>query len=173
MKGLSVVAMALLVAGCASYDGRGLQAGSSRLADVTRIMGEPALRWTDPEGGETLAYPRGPAGYHTYFVRFDRSGVLVSSANVLEPKQFARLREGMTQEEVLRVIGPPFPGWTQYFKARDELVWEWRWCDDFGEAARFNALFDGTSGRLRSTASLSERQAVPFGRGDRRNWCSR
>lgn len=173
MKGLSLVAMIFLVAGCASYEGRGLQDGSSRTADAVRVMGEPALRWTEPDGGETFAYPRGPAGYHTYFLRFDANGVLVSRENVLEPKHFARLREGMTQDEVLRVIGPPFPGWTLYFKARDELVWEWRWCDDFGEAARFNALFDGTSGRLRSTASLTERQAVAFGRGDRRNWCSR
>ena len=61
---------------------------------------------------------------------------------------------------------------TLYFAARDELVWEWRWCDDWSEPARFNVLFDGTSGKVRSTASLTERQAV-FGRGDRRSWCSR
>ena len=96
-----------------------------------------------------------------------------SIENVLVPKHFARLREGMTQEDVLRVIGPPFPGWTQYFSARNELVWEWRWCDDFNEPARFNVFFDGKSGKVRTTASLSERQSMPFGRGDRRDWCAR
>lgn len=173
MKSLPALLLSLLLAACAAYDGRGLQPGSSRGDDVRRVMGEPAMRWAEPDGSETLAYPRGPAGYHTYMVRIDRNGVLASIENALEPRHFARLREGMTQDEVLRVIGPPFAGWTMYFKARDELVWEWRWCDDYGEAARFNTLFDGTSGLLRSTASMSERQAVPFGRGDRRNWCSR
>jgi hypothetical protein len=38
---------------------------------------------------------------------------------------------------------------------------------------RFNVFFDGKSGRVRTTASLTERQSMPFGRGDRRDWCAR
>ena len=58
-------------------------------------------------------------------------------------------------------------------KARDELVWEWRFCDDFQEPARFDVLFDGTSGRVRSTLAQPERFSNPWGRGGRRDWCSR
>jgi hypothetical protein len=172
MKTIVTLLRALLIAGCASYDGRGLQPGISTLEDVEKVMGEPAMRWQDSNGIQTLAYPRGPSGVHTYMVMVGKDGRLASLENVLEPRHFARIREGMTQEEVLQIIGPPFPGWTLYFAARDELVWEWRWCDDWSEPARFNVLFDGTSGKVRSTASLTERQAV-FGRGDRRSWCSR
>ncbi len=88
-------------------------------------------------------------------------------------KHFSRLREGLSKDDVLRMLGPSFPGWTLYYQARDELVWEWRWCDDYNEPARFNVFCDGTSGKLRSTANIVERQSMPFGSGDRRTWCSR
>ena len=52
-------------------------------------------------------------------------------------------------------------------------MWEWRYCDDWAEPARFSVLFDATSGKVRTTISLTERQSLPFGRGDRREWCGR
>lgn len=172
MKVIASLVIALLITGCASYDGRGLRPGTSSLEDVERFMGQPAMRWQDAGGIRILAYPRGPMGLHTYMVTIRNDGLLVSLENVLEPGHFARIREGMTQEDVLRIIGPPVPGWTVYFAARDELVWEWRWCDDWSETARFNVLFDGNSGRVRSTASFTE---IPsdLGRRDGRIRCSR
>ena len=172
MKTAIVLIFSLLLAGCASYDGYTLKPGSSRADDVIQLMGEPALRYQEADGSQVLFYPRGPAGVVTYMLQIDARGVLASRENVLDTRHFARIRQGMSKDDVLRIIGPPFPGWTQYFAARDELVWEWRWCDDWSEPARFNVLFDGTSGKVRSTASLTERQSV-LGRGDRRDWCSR
>lgn len=131
------------------------------------------MRWAEAGGAQLLAYPRGPFGFHTFMVRIDADGTMTSVENVLDPKHFARIRAGMTQEEVLRTLGPPQPQWTAYFPARDELVWEWRYCDDWSEPARFNVLFDGTSGKVRTTMSLVERTSVPFGRGNWRDWCSR
>lgn len=78
----------------------------------------------------------------------------------------------MTQEQVLRILGPAEPSWTVYFKARDELVWEWRYCDEWNELARFNVLFDGTKGTVRSTMSLTESQRDLCGQ-DRPCWCGR
>ena len=161
------------LAGCAGYGGRGLVPGQATVAEVEAAMGVPALRWQAVDGSLGLAYPRGPPGYHTYLAEFGPDGRLRSLVNVLEPGLFARIQPGQTQDEVLRLIGPPYPGWTEYFERRDELVWEWRYCDDWGEAARFAVLFDGRSGRVRSTQSHTERQALPFGMGDRRSWCSR
>ena len=172
MKALLTLLLVTLLTGCASYDGRGLQPGVSRLDDVERLMGAPAMRWRQANGGERLAYPRGPAGFHTFMLETDPSDVLLSKENVLQPKHFARLRVGMTQDEVLRIIGPPYAPWTVYFEARDELVWEWRYCDDWSEPARFNVLFDQTKGTLRTTMSRPESTALPFPR-DRREWCSR
>ena len=87
---------------------------------------------------------------------------------MLRPEVFARIQPGMTQEQVLRLIGPPQPHWTQYFKARDELVWEWLFCDNWNQEAFFDVLFDGTSKLVRSTMqrqNLNGWDGVPPGCG--------
>ena len=162
----------LLLAGCANFGGAPLQAGVSTLADLDRALGAPALRWPEADGGESRVYPTGPMGYKTWMARTDAAGRLVSIGNVLEMQHFARIQRGMSQDEVLRILGPSYPGWTIYYKARNELVWEWRYCDVWAEPARFNVLFDGTSGKVRSTISSTERMSMPWGRGNLRDWCS-
>lgn len=161
-----------LLAGCAAYDGGGLAAGSATVADAERLMGAPAMRWHEADGGETLVYPRGPQGFHPFFVRTDAAGVVVSRENVLDTAHFARIQRGMTGDEVLRILGPSVPQWTAYFAARDELVWEWRYCDDWNQPARFNVLFDRTAGRVRSTLAMPE-QMRDFGMELLRGWCGR
>jgi hypothetical protein len=75
----------------------------------------------------------------------------------------------MTKDEVLRVLGPPDYSRSVYFKARDELVWDWRFCQLSGNAARFLVLFDGASGTVRSTMNQTEY----FGRAMNSGSCSR
>ena len=166
MRTTITLMLALLITGCASYDGRGLKPGVSNLDDVTQLMGEPALRWQEPDGGQLLAYPRGPAGFNTYMVTIGSNGLLASRQAVLNMKHFALIREGMTPEEVLRILGPSVPAWTIYFERRDELVWEWRYCDAWNEPARFNVLFDNTTKKVRTTQSYAEGQNKRW-----REWC--
>lgn len=167
-----LVALLAALASCAVPGGTRLQPGVSRIDDVERTMGLPAMRWREPDGGERLAYPFGPMGFYTYMARTDAAGVLVSNDNVLDPKYFAQIKADMTELDVMRTLGPPVEHWTVYFKARDELVWEWRYCDDWGEPARFNVLFDGTTRRVRSTMSQTESM---MGLSDAigRRWCKR
>ena len=153
---------AMLLAGCASYGGRGLKPGAARLEDVQGLMGPPAMRWQDADGSVQLAYPRGPEGYHTFMVKLATDGRLQNIANVLDGQNFARIHGGMTKEQVLRVLGPP-PLRDTYFAARDELVWGWRFCTDFGTAAHFMVLFDATSGIVRSSMSQDEGREMPVG----------
>lgn len=148
---LVVVGM-LLLAACASYSGRGLQPGIARVAEVIAVMGEPAMRWRDPDGSEQLAFPRGPDGVHTFMAFVAPDGRLLRIVNVLEVRQFARIVPGRDdQAAVLRLLGPPVPQWGAYFAARDELVWEWAYCNEWNQRSRFDVLFDGHSGRVRST----------------------
>jgi hypothetical protein len=161
MKPWFLALSCMLLAGCASYSGSGLKPGESRLEDVQALMGPPAMRWQDADGSVQLAYPRGPLGLHTYMVILGPNGRLQSIANVLEQESFARIRAGMSKEQVLRVLGPPEPSLTVYFKARDELVWDWRYCQIFGYPAHFLVLFDGTSGAVRSTMALAESPGRP------------
>lgn len=156
MKTYIALLATVLLAGCASYSGSGLKPGEARLEEVQALMGPPAMRWQDPDGSVQLAYPRGPLGFHTYMVTLAPDGRLQGIANVLEEGSFARIRAGMDKEQVMRVLGPPDYSRSVYFKARDELVWDWRYCEMFGYAARFLVLFDGASGAVRSTMALRE-----------------
>lgn len=159
------VLSALLLGACGTYLGYELKPGEDRLDNVLHVLGQPAMRWQNADNTEQLAFPRGPAGIHTYMATIAADGKLLQIENVLNEKNFARIQPGMSKEAVLYIIGPPYPNWTVYFERRDELVWEWRYCDAWGEPARFNVLFDNTESTVRSTLSLTESQRGLCGRG--------
>ena len=158
MMRLIVVSLTVVLVACASYNGTGLRTGEARLEDVVRVMGTPAMRWQDPDGSLQLAYPRGPEGIHTFMVKLGPDGRLQSIENVLDEAHLARIRPGMTKAQVLRILGPPDygPGRTTYFKARDELVWDWRACTNNVNIQRIYVLFDATAGTVRSTMAKDE-----------------
>lgn len=158
MNRLSHILAAFALAGCASYGGGGLRPGEARVEDVLRAMGPPAMRWQLPDRTLQLSYPRGPAGVHSYMVHVGADGRLARIENVMTVEAFSKVRPGMTKDEVLMILGPPEPAWTAHFPARDELVWEWRYCDDWSEAARFDVLFDARTGTVRSTMGMTEAQ---------------
>jgi len=150
----SVLLYALLataLSACASYRGHGLEPGVATLPDVLATMGEPAMRWQDADGTVQLSYPRGPEGPYSFMVYLGADGRLKHISNVLNDAYFSHIVPGSDQAFVLRTLGPSTPQWTAYFKARDELVWEWLFCDGGGSMARFDVLFDGTTKLVRST----------------------
>jgi hypothetical protein len=155
---------ALLLGACAAYNGYGLKPGVDRLENVLHVMGQPAMRWENPDGSMRLAYPRGPAGFRTYMITIGSDGRLRQIENVMDQNNFSRINPGMTREEVLYVLGPSNSAWTVYFKSRDELVWEWRYCA-WNEAARFDVLFDNGKGTVRKTMSQTESLMGLCGRG--------
>ena len=167
MKPWLIIFLALLLNACGSFLGHRLKPGEDSLENVVRALGKPAMRWQNEDGSAQLAFPRGPMGYHTYMVTIDADGKLRQIGNVLDEKNFARIRPGMGKEDVLRILGPSYPNWTVYFERRDELVWEWRYCDAWNDAARFNVLYDNTKGTVRSTLSLTESQRGLCGRDGR------
>lgn len=160
-----MVCAALLLGGCASYSGRGLKPGEASLEEVLHLMGTPAMRWQDADGSVQLAYPRGPMGVQTFMAYIGQDGRLREIRNVLDRADFNRIRPGMTQEQVLRILGPSYPAWTIHFKALGEFSWEWRYCNTWNEASRFDVMFDQETGLVRSTLSQTEEQMGLCGRG--------
>lgn len=142
------------LAGCASYDGRGLQPGTATADDVRRTMGEPALTCPLSDGGQTWVYPKGPAGLETFNVLLDKNGILSDIRNVLTETGFARVEAGRSNEkDIMCLFGPPYL--ETYFKARRERVWEYRFEDAWRYPSRYYVLFND-DGVVTSTMQIRE-----------------
>ncbi len=161
----TIIGLALILSACAGYSGRNLKPGVSTLSEVVATMGVPAMRWKDNDGREQLAYPRGPQGTQTFMAFIDAQGRLERIEGVLDTQHFARIEPGRSdQAAILRLLGPPQPQWTTYFERRDELVWEWLICDDWGKQAFLDVLFDGTTGIVRTSFHRPDYRINPFTR---------
>lgn len=152
----SVVA-AVVSGGCAGYGGGGLRPEQSRMEDVLRTMGEPAMRWSDGDGSVQLAYPRGPQGMLTFMVFLSPDGVLRRVEDVLHEGHFDAVVRGKTDRDtVLRMFGPPREKLD--FAARNEQSWEWRYRDQWQQPARFIVIFDRSDWIVRERC----RYRIPF-----------
>ena len=150
MRGLAILG-ALIVAGCAGYDGSDLKPGVSMRPEVIVSMGRPAMAWKNPDGSEQLAYPRGPAGTQTFMVHLGPDGKLQRVEKVLDGSQFHRIQPGMSKDEVLRVIGPSGSQWTQFYSRSNLLAWSWLFCNSWNVQEFFDVMFDATTGIVHST----------------------
>jgi hypothetical protein len=149
-----IVPLAVMLAGCASYSGWGLQPGVSTGADVRRIMGEPAKNCPLPGGEQNWIYPRGPRGLETFNAHIGSDGVLRSLENVLNERGFARVvKAKSTKGDVLCLFGPPIL--ETYYQARHELVWDYRFMDPWDYPSRFYVLFDD-AGIVTNTMQIRE-----------------
>jgi hypothetical protein len=93
-------------------------------AAVVKAMGQPKARHGLPGGASRLVYPRGPAGQGTTMVDLGPDGRVTSVREVLGEKQFAALPpSGMTEEELLRELGPP----SDRRKSRNTTTWGYRY----------------------------------------------
>jgi hypothetical protein len=77
--------------------------GNSR-EKVIEILGKPTSDLQTSEG-TLMIYPRGPFGKHTYFAYFGPDGRATRFEQVLNEKNFDRIKPGMHRDEVISVIG--------------------------------------------------------------------
>jgi hypothetical protein len=114
----------LVLAGCASFDGRGLVAGQSTAKDVEALMGAPAERIKLPDGDTNWYYPRQPTGRMMYAVRMSPDGVMRSREQLLTEQNIARLyRDTTTREQARVIVGPPWQ--VARFERQGREVWEY------------------------------------------------
>lgn len=114
-----------LLAGCASYSGKGLAPGASE-AEVVALMGKPAEVQTRPNGDKVLFYPRLPVGRDTYAVTLGPSRRLRSIEQRLTYENISRIvPKRTTKAELRELLGPPYraerSGW------RNSEIWEYPW----------------------------------------------
>lgn len=122
---VTTLAVLGLLAGCASFDGRGLTPGKSTRADVEATMGRPAEVLTRPNGDTRLYFSRLPFGREIYVATVGSDGKLRAIDRTLTPKNIAGVKEGMTTAQVQERLGPPYR--IVYMKLIDRDVWEYPW----------------------------------------------
>ena len=124
----AAISAAILLAGCAAYDGRGLVAGRSTAADVQALMGPPAERLAKDDGSSVLYYPRGPFGRQTYAATLGADGVLRGIEPLLTHENAMKLVVGTTTaKEVRELFGPP--SWISHYPRQGRHVWEYKWAN--------------------------------------------
>jgi hypothetical protein len=146
---------AAALAACAGYGTGNLVPGTSRLDDVTRSMGPPAVQWREPDGSLRLAYPHGPEGMTTFMVSLAPDGTLRSVENVLDERHFAAVVPGKTDRDAIaRMFGPPRE--KIGFDRSNEETWEYRFRNVYTYPARFIVVFDRATGLVKTSMQFSD-----------------
>ena len=126
MKLFFALALALGLAGCASFDGRGLVPGKSTGSEAIALMGEPAQRLALADGGSALYFSRLPRGRAVYVVTVGADGVMKSIEQRMDPAVFARIvANAWTRKEVSELLGPP--GLQGRYARLQRDWWEYRY----------------------------------------------
>ena len=125
MKSLVSVLCSLLIAGCASFDGRSLVPGKATEAEVTALMGAPALELKRPNGDTWLYFTRYPFGRATFVATVGPDKVLRGIEQRLNYRDITKVKQGMRADEVRELLGPPREIMRLPRQQRD--VWEYPW----------------------------------------------
>lgn len=113
--------VAVVLAGCAL--GTPTVRPGQPEAEVLAAMGAPTGRYALPEGGQRLEYATGPYGHVTWMVDLDVRGRVTGLAQVLQERYFAQVRDGMSREDLLRLLGRPADRAGEWQRRE---TWSWR-----------------------------------------------
>ena len=99
----------LLLAACASNDGRGLVPGQSTGQDVQSIMGKPVETQALANGDTVYWYPQLPWGHVSYAARIGPDGRLLAFEQRLNDENISKIVRGQTtSKEARALLGPPW-----------------------------------------------------------------
>ncbi|MEC5399072.1 outer membrane protein assembly factor BamE domain-containing protein [Uliginosibacterium sp. H1] len=143
---LMCTALAIGLTACASFIPFTIEQGQTREHVVSKA-GRPAHVWKNADGTETLEYPQQPYGTACYMVTVGADGKVLRVDNALQPENLARVAAGMSEEQVLRLLGSPRQ--TNTYKLSGETVLDWNVRDPgVMSGMRFNVHFkDGKVAR--------------------------
>lgn len=148
LRGLWAVLGLLMLLACDPQRIAALEEGVATEADVRREFGEPENVWDAPGGGRTLEFNRQPSGHRNYMITIGPDGKMSALRQVLTPENFARVRPGMSMEEVRRMLGKPRR--ITPFELQREVLYEWRYLEPPNTSMLFTVYFDRDLRVLRS-----------------------
>ena len=115
-----------------------LTEGESTGEEVRKLFGNPAgVR--DIAGGKGWVYPLGPENPYTLLMKIDANGKYQGRENLLTRANFARVRRGMKEVDVLIMLGRPARA--ERYPLEQQSSWEWRFLDG-NDTRLFVVTFD-------------------------------
>jgi hypothetical protein len=147
------LASAALLAGCQSYSA--ISPGTPS-QEVQARFGSPGMIYKNDDGSEAWEYPREVHGPERFMITIgpDRKTREVRQV-ITEEIFFARIRPGMSREEVRRTLGRPRD--ISYVEAWDEEVWTWPE-QLLSEGSLFHVIFDRPSGKVKRKLQLEDKE---------------
>lgn len=155
---LAVVAMLTSLTACDNQKIAELAPGEATETDVRNKFGTPDDIWEEDNGAKVLEYSRQPEGHRNYQIAIDSKGKLIAVKQVLTPENVARVKPGMSELEVRRLIGKP--GQMTPYKLSNTVSWNYRFLESPTQSALFNVTFDATSGLVTTTGRLDDPKGV-------------
>ena len=92
---------------CDWFAQKELRVGESTVDDVRRMMGGPDTIREQADGSVIYEYPRGPEGTQTWIVSIDAQGKYRGMYDALTESNRAKVRPGMSREQVRELLGRP------------------------------------------------------------------
>lgn len=139
---------------------RELKVGESTVEDVRKFMGKPEMIWEEKDGSQVLEYVRAPEGHQTYMVNIGPDGKYRGMRNILVADEFAKIRPGMSRDDVRRLLGKPTEVVT--FKLKEEEVWSWKHIAEAQRSQYFNVHFS-LDGKVKSTSNSPDPRTLNAG----------
>ena len=124
LSGFATLAIALLGACTTAYSIARVREGETR-ASVEARFGAPSAVHTMADGHPRLEYHRFSLGLRTYMIDIDAQGRVAGVDQVLDENHFLKMRAGMSEAEVLSLIGPP-NGFGHYTHPIEAKTWIYR-----------------------------------------------
>lgn len=126
-----------------------LEEGVATEVDVRKQFGDPVTVTVEADGSRTMEYPRQPEGWTNYVIKIGPDGKMSSLRQLLNPDNFAKVKPGLSQQEVRNLLGRPAK--TMPFALKQEEVWDWRFKQNGQESKMFSVTFDA-AGKVVSAA---------------------
>lgn len=120
--GLAITGL-LVLAGCAGPQPLQVRGGQTE-AEMLALMGPPTGRYAMPGGVQRVEFARGPMGVWTWMVDLDAGGRVLQINQVLRPAYFNQVQEGMTRDDLLRLLGRPAARQGEW---QNRETWSWRY----------------------------------------------
>jgi outer membrane protein assembly factor BamE (lipoprotein component of BamABCDE complex) len=155
----TALSLALLV-GCDRVDK--LEEGVSTEAQVRQQFGEPVTVTIAPDGTRTLDYPRQPEGWTNHVIQIGPDGKMSSLRQLLNPDNFARVKPGLTREQVRQLLGRPAK--TTPYALKQQEVWDWRFKESGQTSRLFSVTFDAAGQVLSTGVGDDPRDTMAGGR---------